>query len=140
MMKAPSLKWEEEREREDKGQSHAALSISQSMIHRLRTAFLFSRLNGLGLELLQVHLETPDVALELEVLDVQAIVYLLDIGLQILQLLNGGSLGPQALQLGLNRFDLLGIVTDLVEQEVNGYSMSYNSSKSSLELRSLLLV
>lgn len=75
----------------------------------------FWNLNGLGLllDLLEIHLEAPDVGLELEVLNVQAIVDLLDFGLELAQLFYGSSLALQGLQLGLNRLDLLGVIADL---------------------------
>lgn len=54
------------------------------------------------------------MGLELEVLDVQAIVHLLDLSLELIQLFYGCSLGLQCLQLGLNRLDLLGVIADLL--------------------------
>jgi len=50
---------------------------------------------GLLLDLLKIHLQAPDVRLELEVLNVQSVVYLLDISLEVVQLFYGGSLGLQ---------------------------------------------
>ena len=66
------------------------------------------------LDLLQVHLQPPDVRLELEVLNVQAIVNLLDLGLELCKLFYGRGLGAQRLELSFDGLDLLGIVADLI--------------------------
>lgn len=56
------------------------------------------------------------MGLELEVLNVQAIINLLDLRLELAQLFYGRSLALQGLQLGLNRLDLLGVIADLIDR------------------------
>lgn len=56
------------------------------------------------------------MGLELEVLNVQAIVDLLNLRLELVQLFYGRSLALQGLQLGLNRLDFLGVITDLFDR------------------------
>lgn len=85
---------------------------------RVNCKSTFWNLNGLGLllDLLEIHLEAPDVGLELEVLNVQAIINLLDLRLELAQLFYGRGLALQGLQLGLNRLDLLGVIADLFDR------------------------